>query len=139
MTIVPPSIRRFRLVYGLVVLLTAVNVVLLWPGISATLARYPELSTGGRSLVVLTVLAGLAIPVLIWWFAGWRRSRVARIALVVVVLAALIFVLRALASGVSLNLRLAISLAGFVLQVASLWLLFRPDARGWFARTGLRL
>lgn len=134
MTLVPPSIRAFRLVYGAVVLLTAVNILLSWPAIAANLARNPALGAGGRMVVFATVLVGLAIPALIWWFAGWRRSRIARLVLVVVVAAAVIFFLRPVATAPVVNLAMAVSLAGLALQLAALWLLFRPDARAWFAR-----
>lgn len=133
MTLVPPSIRRFRLIYGLVVLLTAANAVLIWPAMRATLARNPEIGAAGWAIVIGTMLVGLAIPVAIWWFAGWRRSPVARIALVLLVLLALVLSARALAGGLVADAATVTRLAALVLQLASLWLLFRPDARTWFA------
>ena len=138
MTLVPPSIRHFRLVYGVVVLLSALNVVLIWPTLSATVARNPALGGAGPAVQVAVVLIGLAIPALIWWFAGWRRSRIARIVLVLVVAVALLSLVRGLAVGqLVLDTVGLVRLAALVLQLVALVLLFRPDAAAWFRRASV--
>ena len=135
MTLVPPSIRQFRLIYGVVVLLSALNVVLLWPSLTASVARNPALGSAGSAVQAAVVLIGLAIPVLIWWFVGFRRSAIARIALVLIVAVALISLVRALAAGQpAFDLMGLVRLAALALQVVALVLLFRPDTRPWFAR-----
>lgn len=140
MTLVPPSIRRFRLVYGLVVLLSAINVVLIWPTLNASVARNPALGGAGPAVQMTVVLIGLAIPALIWWFAGFRRSRIARVALILIVGVAVFSLLRALAVGqLVLDTVGSMRLVALVLQVLALVLLFRPDARLWFSRRAASL
>lgn len=138
MTIVPPSIRQFRLVYGLVVLLSVINVALMWPALTTLLARYPQLGAWSWFVQATVVIVGLAIPVSIWWFAGWRRSAIARIVLVLVAGWAVFSLARVLVSGrLVVDATMAVRLAGLALQLVALWLLFRRDARPWFARRAI--
>lgn len=134
MTAVPPSIRRFRIVYGVVVLLTALNAALVWPRFAAVLGRYPELGLGSRLVVFGTMAVGVAIPALIWWLIGWRRSGMARWVLALIVAIAAVYLGLALRSGQGLTSMLLVSVAALLLQISALWLLFRPDARPWFTR-----
>ena len=135
MTLVPPSVRRFRLVYGTVVLLSAINVVLIWPALNANVARNPALGGAGPAVQIAVVLIGLAIPALVWWFAGFRRSRIARAVLVPLVAIAVFALLRALAAGqLVLDPMGLMRLAALVLQMLALLLLFRSDATLWFSR-----
>ena len=135
MTLVPPSIRQFQLVYGAVVLLSALNVVMIWPTLSVNVARNPALGGAGPAVQITVVLIGLAIPALVWWFAGFRRSRIARAVLILIVGIALFSLLRALAAGqLVLDVMGMLRLVALVLQGIALVLLFRPDARLWFSR-----
>lgn len=135
MTLVPPSIRLFRVVYGAVLALSVLNVVLIWPSLSRTVAANPVLTGSGPAVQIGVVVVGLAIPLLIWLFAGFRRSRIARVVLVVIVAVAVLSLLRTILAGqLAFNPLGLVQLAALSLQVVAVVLLFRPDARAWFAR-----
>lgn len=134
MTLVPPSIRLFRLVYGAVVLLSALELTLIWPSLDRMVADTPALAASGLVMQIGAVVIGLVVPLLVWWFAGVRRSRIARLVLVVIVLIGVLSLLRtALIGQLALGMLGLVQLAGLALQVVALVLLFRPDANAWFS------
>ena len=126
----PASIVNFERVVLLSIILGIVNTILIWDRLTAAMAV-----TGMGSNFVITVQAiTVALYLVLIWFISRRASNVARWIYVV---------LAAIGLGVGLmgvgqvqalygTIPLVITIAQYALAIASLWLLFRPDANVWF-------
>lgn len=136
----PQSIVRFEQAYLGSVVLWLVNIGVRWKAMLASLEDQRAFAGNAQMMdLINTFLIGsvvflLVLWLLLWYFTARRASEVAK--WVVVVLFGL--------SAISLPFNLAsynivgmpstlLSVAVFALNAWAVWLLFRPDARSWFA------
>lgn len=136
----PVSIVRFEQAYLASILLWLVNLALGWKTRVAAVETNPAFA-GNPQMVELAqpMLIGasvfmLALWVLLWYFTAQRANVVTKWIIVVM------FGFSALTVPFILNsfkvlgpLSASLSALGFVATALSVWMLFRPDARAWFA------
>ena len=131
----PQSIVRFELAYLGSVVLWLVNLALGWKARLGTLesnpafAGNPQMAELAQTMMIGTTVVMLVLWLLLWYFTARRASEVAK--WVIVALFGLPFTL--MSYPVVGALSTVLSLAAFALTAYSVWLLFRPDARAWFA------
>jgi hypothetical protein len=97
-----------------------------------------ELAGSDNGSLVLELLITIAVNLLLVWLIAYRASKIARwffILLCVLDLLSLLFILFAQSTDLraSGDVVLGIELAIQLLQAIEIWLLFRRDARDWFA------
>ena len=136
----PASIVDFERFYLVAILLGLVNDYL--DG-SAIVERVEFVSAGqlGQGFAATTIVVGLALQLLLWYFVARRCRVVAKWIFVVLIASELLFyiwgvadgaLLYGLQSGITSPLSFVVGLVGLLLKVAAVWMLFRPDARIWF-------
>ena len=134
----PRSIVWFERVYAASVALGLANSVVRLDSMQAALSRdLGDAANGmGGAIIFITLGLSLAVSALLWFYIARRASSVAKWLLVAIYAYSLISLPGALA-GVRAGLLPAWWLAAtWALQIAIVVLLFRPDARAWFARKG---
>lgn len=136
----PQSIVRFEQAYLGATLLWLVNLALGWKtrldGINANpaFAGNPQMAELAETMMIGTTVAMLALWLLLWYFTARRASEVAKWVVVVLFgLAVLGLPFTLMSYPVVGALSTVLSLATFALTAWSVWLLFRPDAKLWFA------
>lgn len=130
----PPSIVRFERLYLASFVLGIASRLLGWNTVALRLAGDPRTAPFTWILPVSLVL-GVAISLLLWYFAARRASVVAKWIIVVLTgFAMLRFVLNlpAMTRGVLPLADVLVSTAAVLLGVAAAVQLFRADARSWF-------
>ena len=136
----PQSIVRFELAYLGSVVLWLVNLALGWKARLGTLesnpafAGNPQMAELAQTMMIGTTVVMLVLWLLLWYFTARRASEVAKwviVALFGLSVIGLPFTL--MSYPVVGALSTVLSLAAFALTAYSVWLLFRPDARAWFA------
>ena len=91
----------------------------------------------GTGFLLFTTTVGFAIPLLLWYFISRRASNVAKWILIALTGIGVLAIIPALQQLAKLGtLPMAVSLLITALQVIALALLFRDDARAWFASRG---
>lgn len=128
----PRSIVTFELCYLVACVLGIANSVIV-----RSQAPAPSPLGGGLGLGVHVVglIVSLAITIALWYFVARRGSVVAKWIVVLFFAVAAIAFLRALGSGsFLLDLPGCVAIVAFVLNAIAVWMLFRPDTRGWFAQ-----
>lgn len=129
----PKSIVQFELVFWAVILLGLVNTALGWGDMIASVQVQRMIAQVGEASVYITILFGLVLQLLLWYFVARRGSVVAKWIFVVLTVATILFTAPALFSGGGGTILIAvINVALIVLQVIAIILLFRGDARPWF-------
>jgi hypothetical protein len=133
----------FDRLYLTALLLGIVGGVLNWQATSAFLANNPAIEALGTGLVygivVGSVVVGLGINLLLWYFISRRASNAARWIWVVLLVVGLPGTVRTVSGATGMVLPLAgrgILIINVLLQLAAAAMLFRPDARAWFASGG---
>ena len=107
-------------------------IVFLTTGWGHLMARMP-VSVSDTAAVIMMVMI-LAVPILLLWFIAWRRSNVARWIYVVIHGAGLIMAPFRPPTSISWGaFWAALTFGQYICIVLCLWMLFRPDARDWFA------
>jgi uncharacterized membrane protein len=128
----PASVVNFERVVLLTLALGAANAVLTWDALVAGFAARGL----GPSFVVGAHVAGGALILALLWMMSRRRSDVARWIYVALTVAGILVTLFAITPNDSgAPILLVIEVLQMLLSLISLWLLFRPDAQGWFAAT----
>ena len=136
----PQSIVRFELAYLGSVVLWLANLALGWKARLGTLesnpafAGNPQMAELAQTMMIGTTVVMLVLWLLLWYFTARRASEVAKwviVALFGLSVIGLPFTL--MSYPVVGALSTVLSLAAFALTAYSVWLLFRPDARAWFA------
>jgi hypothetical protein len=131
----PPSIVLFEKVFLASIVVGILNTVLSWSLVFKA-AENPALrATGiGESLVITSVLIGILLPLLLWYFIARRASTIAKWIYVVLTAFGLLAMVQALtATRIPGSLPLILSALALALQIYAAWLLFKPDAKAWFA------
>ena len=129
----PQSIITFERVVLLMIVLGLAGAVLRWDAVVAELTR-----TGLGVAVGIAIYAfALAVSLLLLWLIARRGSSVARWIYVVLCVAGFALAIPALGATLRLPVpELLMQVAQWLLAILSVWLLFRPDARAWFERSG---
>ncbi len=129
----PASIVRFEQLYGLSILLGVIATALSWSQTIATPAVAQASEEIGAWYFPATIAFGIAIQLLLWFFAARRRSAIAKWVLVV------FFALNFVGSGVALlsgRMPMAagslVAVLAVVAYAAAIWMLFRPESAVWF-------
>ncbi len=129
----PESIRRFDLFYlGSI----AISILVMAFGYDATLEQARSVTVGsglepGPGLVIGSFVFGLLISLLLWYLVSRKGFAVAKWIIILLFLYGIFGVPGAFANGLSTLETL--SLVGVALQAVSIWYLFQPDAKAWFA------
>ena len=105
--------------------------------------RMPQMAQAnamlGPNFIYISLILGLVISLLLWYFAARKASVVAKWIIVVFFAFGVLGMLRNLATGFPTSLSGVLGIVAFVLQAVAVYLLFKPDAVGWFARRGTDL
>jgi hypothetical protein len=126
----PKSIVLFERVVLFSLVLGILNSVLVWDRVTAEAAAQ---GLGSGTLVAIQVLT-IAIYLLLIWFIARKASPVAK--WIYVVLTALGVVAALAGAGKTREMgaaTLLITLFQYALLLFSVWLLFKPDSKAWFA------
>ena len=132
----PEPIRNFSRAFLASVAVGILNIVLNYGYFVQTMEADPAVAESGLggTFLIGTYAIGVAISLLLWYFVARRGSVVAKWILV------LFFVLGLLmlpGSIIGAPLLLIIgTIVATVLQALSIWFLFRPESKSWFANDG---
>lgn len=129
----PISIVWFERCYLGALVVGLLNTALSWNTTMAKMADNPQVAAYGPASVIVGTLLGIAMTLLLWYFAARKRANVAKWIITV------FFVIGLLAIGFSVvmhtfpqGLAGVLGVVGFVLNLIAVWELFRPDAEAWF-------
>jgi hypothetical protein len=127
----PRSIMMFERCYLAAFAISVISTAFLWADIQARVA--PQLAMLGAWFLPVMTAIGFAIPLLLWYFIARRGSVVAKwIATVLVAFAVAGVVFTLLSGTFPEGLAALLAVVRLVLQIASIWFIFRPDTRAWF-------
>ncbi len=135
----PASIVTFERFYLGAIVLGLVNNAVNWSQTQEIMASSPEVAAAGlgTGFLVTTMLIGLAIPLLLWYFITRRASNIAKWILVVLFAIGLIGLLMSFTSPLMPGgLAMALGLISVALQAYAVYMLFRPDAVAWLSGSG---
>ena len=126
----PQSIINFERVVLLSLAFGILSAFLSWDQIQANVA-----ATGfGGGFVIGVQAVTIAVYLLLLWFISRHGSPVAKWIYVVLAVAGLLFGLAGIGQTFAMGAVSAVlTIVQYVLTLVSLWLLFRPDAKAWFA------
>lgn len=127
----PTSIIQFERFYLGALAVGLVGNVLNWDNATALLQADPNAAVLGTGFLFISVAIGLAISLLLWFLAARKAVGVAKWIIVVFFAIGLISVPFSL--GQLSGLAIVTSLVSMALQAAAVYMLFRPDAKKWFA------
>ena len=134
----PQSIELFEKVYLGSIGVGLVNTALSWGALTASLQNAGNAAVSmGPGVMILSIVLGLIISLLLWFFVARRASNVAKWIYVVITAIGVFGVLSSLANP-SAPKGLAM-IGGFVataLQMFGAWLLFKPDSVAWLESKG---
>lgn len=126
----PPSIVTFERVVLFSIVLGIVNAFFTWDRIDAQVS---ETGVGGGTLIGIQAVT-IALYLLLIWFISRHGSSVAKWIYVVLAGLGLVVGLAGIGETLALGAISAVMTAvQYILTIASIWLLFRPDAKAWFA------
>lgn len=129
----PASIIRFDQLYLGALALDIVKVFLVYDDTLAELEADPavaELGMATPGFLIGASAFGFAISLLLWYFISRRASSVAKWIMVVLTAISLVGIPLALVGAPLMQSIITLVITG--MQIASLWFLFRPDAKAWF-------
>ena len=134
----PQSIELFEKVYLGSIALGLVNTALSWGALTASLKNVGDGTVAvGPGLMVGSIVIGLIIALLLWFFIARRASNVAKWIYVVITAIGLFGVLSSLANPAApKGLTMIGGIVVTALQVFAGWLLFKPDAAAWLESKG---
>ena len=129
----PASIVTFERAYLAAIVIGIVNTVLSWSQVNAMLDDPAIKAAGiGTGALIFSVVLGIIIPLVLWYFIARRASNVARWIFVVLTALGVFGFLASLANPmVPKGLGTVLGTLGVGLQIYAAWLLFRPDAVAW--------
>jgi hypothetical protein len=132
----PASIVNFERIVLITIVIGLAATVLNWEAVVA-MARSQSRGQFGSNFVLVVQALSIALYLLLLWLIARRRSVVAMWIYVVLAVAGLLLSLRGLSELGRMPLwAVLLQAAQWLLTLASLWLLFRPDARAWFRGAG---
>ncbi|HEX8443230.1 MAG TPA: hypothetical protein VF631_06260 [Allosphingosinicella sp.] len=126
----PKSIVLFERLVLLSILLGIINTVLIWDQLNSQVAQ----AGMGAGTVLGIQAVTIALFLLLIWFISRKGSPVAKWIYVVLggigLISSLVGIGQAFEMG---TISGAISIVSILLTLLTIWLLFRPDAKAWFA------
>jgi hypothetical protein len=132
----PQSIITFERCYLGGVALGLANNALNWSNMQEQMAATPNSQLLPDWFLPATIGVGLVITLLLWYFVARRASTVAKWILVVffaIGLLGLPGIIAGVSSGLIAPLMAIVGLITMALNATAVWMLFRPDAKLWFA------
>lgn len=133
----PASIVNFERFYLGSLAVSLVSTLITWDTTVATVAAASPPEVGfGSGFVLFSVVFGIVITLLLWYFVARRASVVAKwivVTFFVLALISLVASLAGMSEGLMSPLDLGLSLVATGLEAAAVWMLFRRDAKAWFA------
>lgn len=136
----PQSIVRFEQAYLGSVLAWGVNIAVRWQPMldsfegQPAIAGNPQMASVVQTILVVTTLFCLMLWLLLWYFTARRASEVTKWIIVALFgMSALLFPFSLMSYSVVGALGTALTVVTFALNAVAVWMLFRPDARSWFA------
>ena len=134
----PQSIELFEKVYLGSIALGLVNTALSWGALTASLKTVGDGAMKmGPGVMVGSIVIGLVISLLLWFFVARRASSVAKWIFVVITAIGVFGVLSSLANPLTpKGLTMIGGMIATALQVFAAWLLFKPDAVAWLESKG---
>ena len=134
----PTSITTFERFYLGALVIGLINNVLNWSQATAVLNDPSVQAAGlGTGFLVSTMVIGLAIPLLLWYFITRRASNIAKWILVVLFGFGLIGVLMSFSAMMAMGtLPMVLGLIALALQAYAVFMLFKPDAVAWLNAGG---
>ena len=130
----PKSIIRFEQLFFLGIALALILSALTWNARMEIYHQTPAAEMLGDAFPVITLAIGYAIWLLLWYFIARRASSIAKWIYVVLFVLAVIAVMASLTFGQVIDTTaLAGQVIGVLIQAASIWFLFQPDANAWFS------
>ena len=127
----PNSIVTFEKLYLGAMVIGVINGALNWNNAAAVLESDPNLAAMGSGFLIISLIIGIGISLLLWYFVARKASTVAKWIVTIFFVLGLISFPFSIASLPTLNL--AITLVTYAMQGYAVYLLFRPDANAWFA------
>ena len=126
----PPSIVNFERVALSSVMLSVINMALVWDEFDSD----PAMGEMGSVLGVAVFFITIGLVLLLIWFVSRKGSIGAKWIYVVLNALSLVSFLTGIGEVATLygNLVLILSIALHGLEVLAIWLLFRADANAWF-------
>ncbi len=128
----PISIVKFERCYLASIAVGLLNSIVTLP----VMLRTPQVAQAaamlGPNFFYGSVLFGIIITLLLWYFAARRASVVAKWIITVFFAFGVLSILRNLVAGFPTASSGVLGVVGIVLQGVAVYLLFRPDAVAWF-------
>jgi hypothetical protein len=128
----PNSIIWFERLYLGSMLLGLVNSALTWSTVTERIATTPGAAMLGSGFLIGSVVFGIVINVLLWYFIARRGSNVARIIMTVLFAIGVIGFITMFFQPLPFSMK-AVPIISFILQSIAVFLLWRPDAKPWFS------
>jgi hypothetical protein len=128
----PNSIIWFERVFLGSILLGLINSALTWSTIQGQIAATPGASMLGSGFLMGTMVIGIVVNLLLWYFIARRGANVARIIWTVLFAIGVFGVVAMFLRPTSLSVKV-MPLISFALQAYGVFLLYRPDTKPWFS------
>ena len=130
----PASIVNFERLYLGALVVGLINTVLTFEATLAEVRAQPGAETMGSTIFYISLAIGFLIPVLLWYFVARRASVVAKWIVVVLFLVGIAGFLIGISQPTAPNgIALILGIVSMLMQAGAVWMLFRPDAKAWFA------
>lgn len=129
----PQSIIWFERCFLGAIGIGIINSALNWSKIQAAVDATPGAAGLPAGFMIGTIVIGLIINLVLWYFAARRGANVAKWIIVVLFGLGLLGLVRTLTSGVAAPTMNVFAYVALALQAVGVWMLFRPDAKAWFA------
>lgn len=129
----PPSIIDFERAYLASLALGMVNTAINWQGIKQSLEN-PALKDVGLGLgfMIGVLVFSMALSLLLWFFIARRPSTVAKWIYLVLAAFSIVSIFSSLTT-LPFGTEVMLNVVAQLLQLYAAWLLFKPDAKAWFA------
>lgn len=127
----PNSIIQFERFYLGALAVGLVGNALNWEATKDLFQTDPAVGAMGTGFMFISMAVGLAITFLLWFLAARKAVGVAK--WIITVLFAFGLISSPFSFGQLSMPMFALSLIGLALQAAAVYMLFRPDAKKWFA------
>ncbi len=127
----PQSIIRFEQIFLASLAVGLINVFLTWDTTMATLQADPNTAALGPNFAYITTAFGFGINLLLWYLVARKAVGFVKWILLVLMVIGLVALPSSFAILPPINLGIALVLT--VMQAIAIYMLFRPDAKKWFA------
>jgi hypothetical protein len=134
----PQSIVNFERSYLGAMVVGLLSSAFNWSLIRGQVAATPGASILPSWFMPVTILVSLAINLLLWYFAARKGAVVAKWIIVVFFVLSLVG-LPGMFSGIMPMRVVIFAIVSFLLNAIAVWMLFRPDAKAWFAGDRINL